>query len=171
MRALYLIAAVLVPQAVTAQEAGLVDLARQTLADLQVQSFLKRREYCGFLGYTATGTLVATPAQAGTRDQCTAEFPGDVAAIASYHTHGAFDLGYFNEVPSETDVQSDAAFFMDGFVSTPGGRLWFVDGRSKAIHQICGMGCLPIAPGFVKGANGDIAQRYSFEELLEKLEK
>lgn len=154
------------PAPAVAQDQALVDLATRTLSSLQDVSFLKRREYCGFFGYTARGDLVATPAEPGTRDSCTAVFPDDIAVIASYHTHGAYDRGYFNEIPSDVDMESDADFLLDGFVSTPGGRLWFIDGRQLETYQICGAGCLPVAPGFVKGADGEIATRYTHEELL-----
>lgn len=144
----------------------MVELATRTLSSLQDISFRKRREYCGFFGYRADGTLAATLAEAGTRDSCSATFPTDMAVIASYHTHGAYDRGYINEIPSDTDMRSDAEFFLDGFVSTPGGRLWFVDGRNWETYQICGAGCLPVAPGFRKGADGPVAERYSYDELL-----
>ena len=155
------------PTPLAAQDRALVDLATRTLASLQDISFRKQREYCGFLGYSSSGELVATPAQAGTRDSCSAEFPDDIAVIASFHTHGAFDDGYYNEVPSDLDLRSDAEFFLDGFVSTPGGRLWYVDGRKLETFQICGTGCLPVAPGFRKGVNGEIATHYTYQELLD----
>ena len=86
--------------------------------------------------------------------------------LASYHTHGAFDLGYFNEIPSDIDMESDAAFLLNGYVSTPGGRLWYVDTDEMQVRQICGIGCLPKDPNFVEGADGKIEEVYSYQDLL-----
>ena len=152
-----------------AQDAAELEVAREILTRLQPLSFEKRREYCGFIGYDARGVLVATPGHPGTMSRCGAPFPDDLAVVASYHTHGAFDLGYFNEIPSDIDMESDHAFLLNGYVATPGGRLWYIDGRAKVTWQICGTGCLPIAPGFFKGATGRIEERYTYEELREKL--
>lgn len=154
-----------------AQDAEEVAVAREILTQLQPLSFEKRREYCGFIGYNAEAKLVASPPVPGTQAACSAEFPRDLAVVASYHTHGDFDHGYFNEVPSDIDVDSDAQFLLNGYVATPGGRLWFIDGRAGILRQICGIACLPVAPGFYKGINGDIAEEYTFDALRAKLEE
>ncbi|SEN05795.1 protein of unknown function [Loktanella fryxellensis] len=148
-----------------AQDADEVALARDVLAALQPVSFDKRREYCGYLGLTRQGELVASAAVPGDMASCSADFPDDIAVIASYHTHGAFDEGYFNEMPSTVDVESDAEFFLNGYVATPGGRLWHIDGRTRVARQICGSGCLPVAPGYRKEADGEIAETYTLDEL------
>ena len=70
----------------------------------------------------ADGTLAATPATRGTAASCAMNCPSR-GAIASYHTHGSFSARYDNEVPSTSDLQSDFDFNVDGYVSTPGGRL------------------------------------------------
>ena len=152
-----------------AQDPEEVAVARQILAEIQPLSFAKRREYCGFIGYNAEARLVASPPVAGTQSTCSADFPRDLAVTASYHTHGAFDHNFVNEVPSDIDVESDSALLLNGYVATPGGRLWYVDGRAREVWQICGLSCLPVAPGFFKGLNGDIAERYTLDELIEKL--
>ena len=148
-----------------AQSVAEVRLARETLSRLQEPSFRKRREHCGFIGYDARGKLVAGPASEGTMDSCAAPYPDDLAVTASYHTHGAYDEGYFNELPSMIDVEGDASVFIDGYVSTPGGRLWLVAGRTRSVHLICGLGCLPVAPGFRKGSSGEILDGYTYEDL------
>lgn len=152
-----------------AQDAEEVAVARAILTQLQPLSFEKRREYCGFIGYNANAQLEASDPVPGTQASCSAPFPRHLAVVASYHTHGDFDHGYFNEVPSDIDVDSDAEFLLNGYVSTPGGRLWFIDGRGETLHQICGIACLPVAPGFYKGINGDIAHTYTFDALRAKL--
>ena len=148
-----------------AQSLEEIDLAQRTLSRLQEPSFRKRREHCGFIGYDARGQLVAGPASEGTMDSCAAPYPTDLAVTASYHTHGAYDEGYFNELPSLIDVEGDASVYLDGYVATPGGRLWLVMGRTRSVHLICGLGCLPVAPGFRKGSSGEILDGYSYEDL------
>ncbi len=165
----HLILAALLATPAAAQNAEEAAVARAVLASLQDLSFRKRREYCGYIGYNEQAELVATPATGGTQASCSADFPDDIAVTASYHTHGAFDRGYFNEIPSDIDMEGDAAFLLNGYVSTPGGRLWYIDGRAMVARQICGLGCLPVAPGFAKGLNGDIAQEYTYDELVKKL--
>lgn len=155
---------------VTAQEAAELFVARATLTDLQKPSFQEKREYCGYLGYDATGAMVATDPVAGDKASCSAAFPRNIAVTASYHTHGDFNVDYFNEVPSIVDIEGDAEFYMNGYVATPGGRLWYVDTRAKKIHQVCGLSCLPQAKGFRAGNDGDIAEEYTFDGLRAKLE-
>ena len=144
-------------------------LARATLHALQAPSFAKQKEFCGYIGYNEHGELVATKANLGTVAGCVAILPDKFAPTASYHTHGDFDFEYLSEIPSDIDIEGDARERVNGYISTPGGRLWFVDSRKMEVRQLCGMGCLPVAPNFVKGADGEIALRYSYEALLRKL--
>lgn len=152
-----------------AQSREEVEFMAAFLADLQPRSFAKEREHCGFLGRDATGALVATEPLPGRRDSCELDWPHDLEVIASYHTHGAFDFTYHNELPSETDMLSDQALGVNGWIATPGGRLWFVDSERMAAKQVCGVGCLPVAPGFYKAQAGDIAKRYTYDELVQRL--
>ncbi len=170
MRRSIVIIATICGQAAVAQDAVELAIAREVLADLQVKSFEKHREYCGYIGYDETGVMVATPAVSGTRDGCSAPFPRNVAVTASYHTHGDYDHGYFNEIPSDVDMAGDKQFYMNGYVATPGGRLWYIDSQLMVTHQVCGVGCLPVSDGFRKGSKGDIAESYTYEALVEKLE-
>ena len=153
------------PTVLTAQDAQEVALVRGIFADLQPLSFRKKREYCGYLGLTREGKLVATDAVPGDMASCTMEFPRDIAVVASYHTHGTFDEGYYNEMPSLLDVESDSSAYLNGYVATPGGRLWYVDGRARVARQICGVGCLPVAPQFSNFADGAIAEVYTYDDL------
>ena len=89
--------------------------------------------------------------------------------VATYHTHGAFDFTYYNELPSDTDMLSDQSLGVNGWIATPGGRLWFIDSERMVAKQVCGVGCLPIAPNFYKSQAGEIAKRYTYDELVERL--
>jgi hypothetical protein len=169
MRQLTAIAALVFSSTAMAQDAVELVVAKEVLTRLQPLSFEKRREYCGYIGYNADGIMIATKPTAGDQASCGAPFPRDMAVTASYHTHGDFDAGYFNEVPSIIDMEGDAEFYMNGYVSTPGGRMWFIDTQVLKAYQVCGIGCLPKATGFQKGKDGDIADAYEYDALREKL--
>ena len=169
MRVFILAIAVICALPATAQDADELRIAREVLTRLQDQSFDKKREYCGYIGYDENGRLKASDPIAGTLDGCSAAFPRNLAITASYHTHGDFDQGYFNEVPSTIDMEGDKEFYMNGYVATPGGRLWYIDTRIMVARQLCGISCLPSSNRFEKGAKGEIAQSYTYEELKEKL--
>lgn len=148
-----------------------IDFVTEVFLEIQELSIAKRREYCGYIGRDALGKLVATPAVPGTMASCLPIWPQqrEMTVVATYHTHGAFDLGYFNELPSDVDLQGDIALGINGWIATPGGRLWYNDGQAQETRLICGVACLPVSPRFYKGVNGFIAKRYTLEELLRKL--
>ena len=149
-----------------AQTADEVAFARQILADLQDNSFAANREYCGIIGRTATQKLTASNPRKGRRDSCQPRDPRNaVEIIASFHTHGSFDYGADSEVPSSTDVIGDMEEGTDGYVSTPGGRLWFIDGQTGVSRQLCGLGCLLQDPDFEPQVYGPVRTRYTLNEL------
>lgn len=148
-----------------------IDFVKGVFLQIQNTSIAKRREYCGYIGRDADGNLAATEAVPGTMASCLPVWPAshEMTVIASYHTHGAFDLGYFNEIPSDVDLEGDMSLGIDGWIATPGGRLWFNDGKDGEARLVCGVACLPVSPEFYKGVNGDIAKSYTLSELIAKL--
>ena len=50
----------------------------------------------------------------------------------------------------------------NGYVSTPGGRLWFVDGRAREASLICGPRCLTQDPFYVPDRS--VETSYTLEE-------
>lgn len=154
---------------VTAQDQGEIQLVKSVLSQLNTLSFKNNREYCGYIGFDAAGKLVATPAKKGRPDSCLAnDPPEDMVLVASYHTHGAFTPDAFSEFPSSTDIEGDEEEGIDGYVATPGGRLWYIDGQDMEASQICGLGCLPQDPAFEAGLDGEIYQSYTYEEILQQ---
>ena len=91
--------------------------------------------------------------------------------MASYHTHAAFSADHHNELPSEQDVESDAEAGMDGYIATPGGRIWHVDGETMVVMQICSVNCLAADPEFIPHDAGPVAKSYTFPELKKRLER
>ena len=150
-----------------AQDTTDVALAKATLENLQAQSFAANREFCGYLIRDPSGALVATKATSGAESYCEPEAPADDAVIiASYHTHGAFEYDTPAEFPSVGDIEADEAEGIDGYVTTPGGRFWYIDTTDMEVSQICGVGCVTQDPNFEAGLDGEIAQSYTYEDLL-----
>lgn len=149
-----------------AQDSDQIAFAQRFLADLNPISIQAGREYCGYFGYDAQGRLTATRAKRGRADSCLPRDPGDLDVFASYHTHGSYAYEADSEIPSSDDVISDQEEGVDGFVVTPGGRLWFIDGARAEARLLCGLNCLPADPDHEPGFMGPIAKRYTLEALL-----
>lgn len=136
------------------------------LDTVQARSIRERREYCGYIFIDAAGRLQGTPPRPGTFAGCDMLAPrAGQGIIASYHTHGAYGSGYDNEVPSPIDLQSDFNFGIDGYVSTPGGRVWLVDFQTRSTHQLCGLRCVTSDQGFVPQGEASIRQSYDLPTL------
>lgn len=150
----------------TAQDSTEVALAKSVLDQLQQPSFEANREYCGYIVIDANGDLVATPATQGQIGECYADDPPeDSVPVASYHTHGAFEYDTPAEFPSVGDLEADEAEGVDGYISTPGGRFWYVDGEDQIASQLCSVGCLTQDPNFVAGLDGELQISYTIDEL------
>lgn len=169
IRCLAFVLILLLPGALAAQSAAEVDLAKAALRALQAQSIKGNREYCGLIGRDRFGGLIASEAARGNRARCRyPDPPPDTVVVATFHTHGAFLRNYDNEVPSVLDVMSEMLNGTHGYVSTPGGRFWFVDGRRGTIRLICGPKCLPWDPRYVEGVTGPIASKYTLDDLKQR---
>jgi hypothetical protein len=145
--------------------------AKKILGDLQARSIRDNREYCGLLLRLPNGKLISSKAFRGGKARCNVRRIPDVGTVvASYHTHGAYLPGYDNEVPSILDLQVEMEWGIDGYVSTPGGRFWLVDGRRGTIRMLCGPGCLPSDPNFRDQSRtfGKVQSDYSFEALIRR---
>jgi hypothetical protein len=113
------------------------DFARAHLAEVQTISIEAGVEYCGLYGYDANGELTATAANPGNQDSCDmGDDPDGFVVIASYHTHGSYSPDADSEVPSLDDLEGDIEAQIYGYISTPGGRLWFNDWETEAATVI-----------------------------------
>lgn len=166
---LMMILAVL-PSFAMAQDNAEVALVKATLSDLQVVSIAQNVEYCGYIGFDANDDLIATAPTRGDEGSCLADDPDALEIIiASYHTHGAHSPDYFNEVPSGDDMEGDADEGIDGYVATPGGRLWYIDSVDMVASQLCGLGCLRADPAFDLSDDPEVAESYLYDDLVVKL--
>lgn len=134
------------------------------LDSIQAQSFAERREFCGYF-LLVGGRILPTMPIPGTTASCTQPAPPP-NAFASYHTHGAFDADYDNEVPSPEDMLGDFAFGIDGYISTPGGRVWRVEVDERAAIQICGLGCVEVDRGFIPRNEASIPPRMTVQDVM-----
>ncbi len=91
--------------------------------------------------------------------------PYDLELIASYHTHAAYSYDYDSEVPSDDDIEGDIYEGVNGYISTPGGRLWFVDSRARAVILLCGVSCVYADPNYEEDWELPVDNRYSLDDL------
>ena len=148
-----------------AQDNSEIRYMKGIFAQIQPLSFRDNVEYCGYVGFDANDNYVASRIIRGKTDECAPEWPENFEPFASFHTHAGFDREAYSEVPSVTDMESDEDEGVDGWVATPGGRLWFIDTNDMIASQICGIGCLDKDPKFVRGAQGPIEVSYTYREL------
>ena len=162
-RLLILLAALTLPNPSIAQDRDMLadELDRFAAAHfdrIQPRSITDGVEYCGLLGVDADGNLAATPARPD-------EEPDGFEVLASYHTHGAYDRDADTEVPSLDDLVSDIDEGIDGYIATPGGRLWLNDAEARQSFLLCGPGCIAADPDYRPCPAFPPGERYSLETL------
>jgi hypothetical protein len=136
------------------------------LTDLQGESFRVNSEHCGYIGLDGAGNLMQTQSLRGTEASCTLpQVPAGMTLLASYHTHGTYSPRYASEFPTSTDMLTDASDGIDGYISTPGGRLWYVDSDTMTVRELCGRGCLPQDPNYVAADDGPVRPLMSLRDL------
>lgn len=138
------------------------------LGQVQARSLETGREYCGY--FVLRGDqIVATRPKRGRVYECLASEPQtDDEVIASYHTHGSFSEDADSEVPSVDDLLGDREEGVDGYIVTPGGRVWFHDVQTGVVEQICGTGCVLADPEHDDALFEPIRQRYTLQDLKER---
>ena len=158
---------------ITVTQGEVQSFAREQLNALQPQSFAQDIELCGIIFEDSDGNLGASPPRPGDEASCGISYfdePG-MRPVASFHTHAAQNDAYDSEVPSLLDLESDVASGMDGYVATPGGRLWRVDASAQETIQVCGVGCLVQDSAYRPCPALDPQPRYSRADLLARMER
>lgn len=136
------------------------------LHDLQLRSFAANAEHCGYVGLDQAGNLISSPINRGDEASCPLpQVPPGMTLLASFHTHGTYSRHYASEFPTTTDLMTDAADRIDGYISTPGGRLWYADSDTLTVRQLCGRGCLPQDPGYVAADDGPVRPSFTLNDL------
>ena len=134
---------------------------------LQGPSFAQSREYCGFIVRDRNGKITTGRISGGTEDSCGPIRPDEGEVLSSFHTHGSFSRVHINEIPSVQDLRGDISGRVNGWVATPGGRLWFNDWQRRTASQICGVGCLQVDPTFIEGDRGKVDRVYTLDKLIQ----
>ncbi|MEE9388550.1 MAG: DUF4329 domain-containing protein [Paracoccaceae bacterium] len=148
------------------QNAAEVAFVKTLLSGLQSRSISENREYCGFILVNTAGELVASPPIRGQEAECRPEEPDQGATIlASYHTHSAYSPDFDSEVPSSNDLRADILEGIDGYISTPGGRIWYNSAKLKRADLLCGEGCVISDPNYLADAEYPVADRYDLITL------
>ncbi|MEP2027236.1 MAG: DUF4329 domain-containing protein [Paracoccaceae bacterium] len=156
----------ILPFALNAQPKEEVRAVIAFIEQIQRLSFEHNREYCGYVGWGSSGDLTFTRPVRGRTNSCTPlEPPDNITVFASYHTHGAFGLDVPAEFPTVLDMESDEDEGIDGYIATPGGRLWYVDTEAMEVYQVCGIGCVLQDPEFRPGLDGKIEEKYTYKAL------
>ncbi|MFQ6552968.1 DUF4329 domain-containing protein [Aestuariibius insulae] len=156
----------LCPGPALAQQADEIAYMKTVLTRIQAVSFDRNKELCGVLGRTSTGRLGTSDIHVGSYDTCLIPaFPDKLDIIATFHTHSTYSPNYASEFPSIQDIDADIANGLDGYIATPGGRLWFHDINERRVIQICSTGCLPQDPGFAKETADPSKLSYSYAEM------
>lgn len=145
-------------------------LARHMLTEIQERSFKRNREHCGWIARTAEGKLIASKVFRGTASQCRSRLrlPSGAKLVATFHTHGKYLPRYDNEVPSFIDMINEKSHGTRGYIATPGGRFWVIDGKRNVARLICGPGCLPVDPGYKAKPRDRIRNSYSAKQIMER---
>ena len=144
-----------------------IRFAQQALLKAQILSLERGREHCGYIGVDENGRLVASKPRRGRKDVCRPKNPPrkwqDI--VASYHTHGTYSEDADSEVPSTSDILADANEGIDGYLITPGGRVWYIGGIHMRARQLCGRGCMLSDPNFQPEVDYPVRNTYALEEL------
>lgn len=150
----------------TAQSAQETAFVMGLMESMNALSIRFNREVCGYVLRHANGAYSSTKASWGGQASCASLPVEDGFVVASsWHTHAAWDPAYDGEVPSIQDVEGDMRMGVNGWVGTPGGRLWFVEGQTGTIRQICGRGCLPVDESFGDEDFGPVGESYTLDGL------
>ncbi|WP_084631033.1 DUF4329 domain-containing protein [Ferrimonas senticii] len=144
--------------------------ALAVLQEAQKLSFVNQREYCGLIGFDQNNRLIATRPNAGEEDSCVPVDDEQLDMIASYHTHGSYSADADTETPSVDDLIADFSEGINGYVATPGGRVWVNSLESQATFLLCENGCIPIDPLFQPCEAMSPAVSYTISELNQREE-
>lgn len=143
-------------------------VAQDVLNELQPRSIREGVEYCGAIGYDAYhDEFVVFEASRGQVHKCDFLVPAfnEIEIVASYHTHGNYNTLYDSELPSPEDYYGDKESGTYGYVATPGGRLWFINPKTRSVMLICQNGCIISDRFFAPHVERPIRSFYTIEDL------
>lgn len=132
-------------------------------------SIEKKVEYCGYLFQDLAGNVFTSQPIKGLLLSCSADHLNkNLNVVASWHTHGSYNSAIDSETPSSYDLIDDLVHNQLGFVSTPSGRVWFLNPFTGKATVLCGAGCVFADPFFQFSYSDPNKKVYILEELLER---
>ena len=137
------------------------------LNGMQPRSFAENVEFCGYYGLDADLQIIASGPDRGDSDGCLPADPPPqmVEWLASWHTHGAYSFDADSEVPSLDDLLGDIADGVDGYIATPGGRVWLNLYQERQSELLCGPGCIAADPNFQECRGHMPGESYTVQSL------
>ena len=135
-------------------------------AAIQGDTVAARREFCGYFRVNGSGTPQVADQVVGTLSTCPRNRPPS-NTYAAWHTHGAYDINYDTEVPSPQDMIGTFQSGIDGYLGTPGGRVWRIEAQSRTAVLLC-TGCIPVDPGYKPSEVLPVRPTYNGRTLLER---
>lgn len=143
-----------------------VAFVKSALANVQEMSIAQNREYCGFVGLNIRGDYIISEPHKGRAGHCDIQEPPlGLRVLASYHTHGAYSEKFDSEIPSSDDLLGDIESGIDGYILTPGGRLWYNDRIREQAVLLCATGCISADRDFVPDLEFPVVEHYTVEQL------
>lgn len=141
------------------------------LDGIQPRSFAENVEFCGYYGLDRDQQIASTPPTRGDADGCLPEeAPYDWEVLASWHTHGAYTQDADIEVPSLDDLLGDIAEGIDGYIATPGGRIWLNLYEERTAVLMCGPGCIAADPRYRDCAAFMPGEEYTVQTLQDRFD-
>ncbi|WP_162932950.1 DUF4329 domain-containing protein [Roseovarius sp. EL26] len=156
------------PTRSTPQTAEEITFAKSVLNNLQPQSIAQNREFCGFIGLGEDGNYISTTPIRGRKGSCQPEMDEGFEPLASFHTHGAHSAEYDSELPSSDDLLADMDEGVDGYIGTPGGRVWFNDSSQEHSTLLCGPRCISSDPGYDPSDAPPPAKEYDLDAIYDR---
>lgn len=99
------------------------DAGASSIQDINSQSIREGREYAGYVYRKKNGCYSYTAPRRGTKAGSSPGFHPFLKKVADYHTHGADDPDYDNEIFSETDIKGNDDDKISGYLGTPSGGI------------------------------------------------
>ncbi len=153
----------IVPSSPTGDELAFVT---EVLRQMQLRSYASGSETCGYIGRDAQGQMMVSQITTGREASCLLpRTPPGMRVAASIHTHGTYSPAYASEFPTVQDMTTDARDGINGYISTPGGRLWYVDTSTMTVRQLCGRSCLPQDPHYRPEDDGPVRPMFTLADL------
>ncbi|MCF6327352.1 MAG: DUF4329 domain-containing protein [Devosiaceae bacterium] len=152
-----------------AQDQEEINFVTNFFNQLQPKSIAENTEYCGYFGIDENDNFVATTPAKGDTDSCLANDPPEnLDLFATYHTHGAYMFDADSELPSLNDLEADIDEYLDGYVATPGGRIWFNSVDRETAIMLCGRNCTVSDSEYVADTEYPVNNSYTVQQLRQR---